>query len=453
MDPDSVLVVHIGAGYHSPKFDLAYRKLLKSSLNSILLEAASLVVESNWLTNTGRGANVDRNGYASLDITYLKAERGKMVDILSLVDVCHYSPTEALFKVKEWLDSEFAADTASSRLGLLRPSSLVYSQFRNFAKLQETDTKKLIRLSTWRAFKKVALIFTSGSGRTSVRREPGTFETNKRHCSSPLGVLETKEIHEDGHESQKGRKLLVDTIEELSLTGAADTEQVVSTREEGSEQMVSTKEENEKQMILSREDKREQTIPLRLRDTEEFTPLGVEDTVGLVQIMPKDDTIRALTSSGGNFFKVPGRISCAGVLGAGVAYTCYGLNQVTVMCTGNGEDIMRMNLAGYLSETLAKELSSDEIPNSLRGALGDTLIHAILKRSANVPLSAVDANYLPTIYVGAIAIIFTPNFKRLVFCHSTESFYFGFKLKGDVEIVKSRKKSSNGKFIHGEYKL
>lgn len=392
MDDKSFFLLHIGAGYHSPKLNAAYRKLLKTAIESHLFQQAATAVEKSWFTNTGRGSNVDRNGYPSLDATYLKVENGKVADILSLFDICDESPTNIITQAKNWLDTEFSIDSISKNFGLLRPLSLVYSQLQLFAGLKSSDPSSLIRPSTKRAFEKVKECFDT-------------------LCSDEAGVTL--------NERTKRPRLSADR----EIVPALPVVKKEITQEEDGAAYLEQVEENK-----------------------------IEDTIGIVEVSYTNDRyeIEAVTSSGGTFFKLPGRVSCAGIYGAGIGFSCRKGTQVVCMCTGNGDDISRMNLASFLSDAIAANQHSLEETSE---SIGDFLVSSIVQRSTMFQLSAVDSNGSPTIYVGAVVTVITATEKFVVYCHSTESFYFAFRLKDGIEIVMSRKGKANGTFLQGEFKI
>lgn len=173
--------------------------------------------------------------------------------------------------------------------------------------------------------------------------------------------------------------------------------------------------------------------------------IPVQDTVGFIDIASE---ITIATSSGGNFFRLPGRVSCAGVFGTGVGFASAGDVQVSCMCSGNGDDIVRMSLGSYLSDAIACKLhESEECVDE-----GELVAHLLEKRAQTFSLAGVDGDLRSMVYVGVIVVIVEGTKSRLVFCHTTETFYFGFRLKGGTEVVLSRN-SRPGRFLHGEYKL
>lgn len=155
----------------------------------------------------------------------------------------------------------------------------------------------------------------------------------------------------------------------------------------------------------------------------------VQDTIGLIEISELKTAIA--TSSGGNFFKLPGRIGCAGVIGCAIDNFENDDISISCMCSGNGEDIIRMSLAKRVTKFF-EHYDGDEYV--------EDLVSLFKKENA---------------YIGIIVIIrFSKSGQgRLIYCHSTESFYFGFKVNGKIEIVLSRLDKPVGKFIRGEYKI
>lgn len=171
--------------------------------------------------------------------------------------------------------------------------------------------------------------------------------------------------------------------------------------------------------------------------------LHVQDTIGIIESDSMDAKIT--TSSGGSFLRPPGRISCAGIYGSGSGYSRVGDVLVICLCSGNGEDIVRMALAAHVSERLAR-IANDEEPD-----LGPTLVNIVEERASTVQLQAVDNNLNSVIYVGVIALVQQGGRETIAFCHSTESFYFGFRGKFGVEVVLSNH-NKVGHFVCGEYR-
>lgn len=79
-----------------------------------------------------------------------------------------------------------------------------------------------------------------------------------------------------------------------------------------------------------------------------------------------------------------------------------------------------MNAAGRIADHIVNNYSADYC---------NALVDIIMQASIDVPLTAVDKYNNTIIYMGAVCVIHDLNSgaKRLVYCHSTESFYFGFR--------------------------
>lgn len=172
---------------------------------------------------------------------------------------------------------------------------------------------------------------------------------------------------------------------------------------------------------------------------------GVQDTVGFIET---GTPVHLACSSGGSFLRLPGRISCAGVYGAGTGFSKAGSVEVFCLCSGNGDDIIKMGLGAHVADNLAVGLlECAEWPE-----LGPILTEIVRNRGLLVCLEAVDLALMSILYVGVIAVVREGQKQRLVFCHSTETFYFGFRSRGKIETVLSRHGKA-GTFVCGEYKM
>mmetsp|Transcript_6582 Transcript_6582/g.8282 ORF Transcript_6582/g.8282 Transcript_6582/m.8282 type:complete len:358 (+) Transcript_6582:93-1166(+) len=173
----------------------------------------------------------------------------------------------------------------------------------------------------------------------------------------------------------------------------------------------------------------------------------IQDTIGIIHI--DNRTTEIATSSGGNFFKLPGRIGCAGVLGAAIGHRTGNGMSVSCMCSGNGEDIIMMDAANRVVNNIINDSNEDYC---------EALVNIILQASMDLPLTAVDDYNNKIIYIGAICLIHDLNSgsKRLVYCHSTDSFYFGFRSHNNKpEVILSRLDSDKvgHVFARGEFKI
>lgn len=159
----------------------------------------------------------------------------------------------------------------------------------------------------------------------------------------------------------------------------------------------------------------------------------VQDTIGLIHQV--GDITSVAASSGGNFLKLPSRIGCAGIIGSGLGIKSNNELEVSCMCSGNGEDIILLNLSNLLINQLLQD--------------PETNIHEFLiAESERVPLNIV-INGKPKLYVGVILLVNhkKDNYKQLIYYHTTESFYFGYRFKDKIKVIQSRNK---GNYALGE---
>lgn len=144
------------------------------------------------------------------------------------------------------------------------------------------------------------------------------------------------------------------------------------------------------------------------------------DTIGLVELAdtPEGATALVVTSSGGNFFKVPGRIGCAGELGSAIEVAVRGPLEIICSCSGNGEDIMIMKLAHYVANRML------DVPD----VYPEDLVDVVLRHAANNSLQARNSRHESIIYIGVLLTIrnLQTGEVRLLYCHLTELFYFGY---------------------------
>lgn len=156
---------------------------------------------------------------------------------------------------------------------------------------------------------------------------------------------------------------------------------------------------------------------------------GISDTIGLIHLQNNTTTIAS--SSGGNFLKLPGRIGCAGIIGASIAFNKSGIANISCMCSGNGEQIIRYKLAQLLVENISSYLEDNY------GECIDKLLCGF-----PVPL-----------YIGFIVVIETLERVQLLYGHTTESFHFGFRVAEDKTKVVMSYAEQKGKLTFGEYIL
>lgn len=171
---------------------------------------------------------------------------------------------------------------------------------------------------------------------------------------------------------------------------------------------------------------------------EEAEDIEVQDTIGMIHRNTQTQTTTIAASSGGNFLKLPGRIGCAGIIGAGLGYRFTNTEDINCMCSGTGEDLIMLNMANYI------------INNWIQGHMDIENFHHIIKLEADKYLLNTSKD---TIYMGAILTIHDKNTRqtRLIYYHTTETFYFGYNNNGDIKIVQSKIGSTN--YVIGEYMI
>lgn len=181
-----------------------------------------------------------------------------------------------------------------------------------------------------------------------------------------------------------------------------------------------------------------------VKELEEFN-IEVQDTIGLISIKGVETKITA--SSGGNFFKLPGRIGCAAIIGSGIAFRKHNDLTVSCLCSGNGEDIVKMSLATRVVENVTS--SYEDIHAKMLGDIVLTMVD-------NVRLQSTDERRGAFANIGVICVTHdrTTNVKHLLFCHNTPTFYFGFNYNGKIKVVLSKLKvDKEAKVMTGEYNL
>lgn len=157
-------------------------------------------------------------------------------------------------------------------------------------------------------------------------------------------------------------------------------------------------------------------------------PHEISDTIGITYISDNETTI--VTSSGGNFFKLPGRIGCAGVIGAAIARKKLDDCEICCMCSGNGEQIIKSKLAW-------------EIANNIYNVAGDEYGEYLERK-------VYELN--PKFYVGFIIILNYQSRVQLLYGHTTPTFYFGFRSPNQTRVILSSS-DKLGHFTFGEYSL
>lgn len=157
----------------------------------------------------------------------------------------------------------------------------------------------------------------------------------------------------------------------------------------------------------------------------------VNDTIGSIVIDMSLNRTTLATTSGGHFFKLPGRIGCAGIIGAAIYHEEIEGLQISCMCSGNGEQIIKNSLAQSIVKTIS---DMDEVEYGAR------LEKLILEKT-------------PDIYCGFIVVLRRSNGRiQLLYGHTTETFYFGTRINDSTRVILSCAEQE-GKLTFGEYKL
>ncbi|CDK28979.1 unnamed protein product [Kuraishia capsulata CBS 1993] len=151
----------------------------------------------------------------------------------------------------------------------------------------------------------------------------------------------------------------------------------------------------------------------------------INDTVGAICLTRTGHTFAA-SSSGGNTLKYPGRLGCASIVGASIFACSNDDVRVSVMCSGNGEDIIQADLARYCCRYILDHSRSDKMVCVL-------LEEAISGAFEKVQLTAVNGERSPIVYAGAVGFLqrLTDAAPTSVFyAYTTESFVFAFSSPG-----------------------
>ncbi|QPG73555.1 hypothetical protein FOA43_000867 [Brettanomyces nanus] len=159
----------------------------------------------------------------------------------------------------------------------------------------------------------------------------------------------------------------------------------------------------------------------------------VSDTVGVCVIEP-GRCIVAGTSSGGNLFKEPGRIGCAGVVGAGIYTATVADCTACIMCSGNGEDIVQMQLARSVCEYVLAKHEEYSRQQQEQPLLCQLVARYVKHESHKYKLRALDEKYHETLYVGLVGYLemteeeSSSSRRKLIFYyHTTHTMLFAYK--------------------------
>lgn len=149
------------------------------------------------------------------------------------------------------------------------------------------------------------------------------------------------------------------------------------------------------------------------------------DTIG---VLWKDVTgTHLVTSLGGHFFKVPGRVGCSGIVGAAIEHMIGPNVEICCMCSGNGEDIIKTRLAASVAIAFASHAAVQKEVNHAQFLVEAVRAHGKIY----APLASTCG-----FYVGVLVLLtYSDGRTFLVYCHSTESFIFGFRDRTDHKRV------------------
>lgn len=129
-------------------------------------------------------------------------------------------------------------------------------------------------------------------------------------------------------------------------------------------------------------------------------------------------------------FKPTGRVGCAGVVGSAVFSTGDTHCTVTVMCSGNGEDIIQLDLARSVCEYLVNNAGQ-----LTEGPVCELVANCVYENSKKCRLLARDDLGNQILYVGLVGYIeWTEKIRksRLVFYfHTTPTMVFGYRSRVD----------------------
>ncbi|ODV97244.1 hypothetical protein PACTADRAFT_1816 [Pachysolen tannophilus NRRL Y-2460] len=143
----------------------------------------------------------------------------------------------------------------------------------------------------------------------------------------------------------------------------------------------------------------------------------ITDTVG-VSISDSWGNMVSSSSSGGNFFKPKGRIGCAAIVGSSNYNLIQNGYSISIMCSGNGEDIISMDLARFLCYYIVEKIESSTL------SVSQLCKEGIIKHSKKTILKANN------LYIGCCGYIKINDRYVIFIVHSTESFIVGYKQLG-----------------------
>ena len=164
-------------------------------------------------------------------------------------------------------------------------------------------------------------------------------------------------------------------------------------------------------------------------DDDQTKTHTIQDTIGVSVILPNRYALTG-ASSGGNMLKPSGRVGCAGIVGAGAFSTGNSRCTVTVMCSGNGEDIIQMDLARSVGEYLV-----DNVDKVTESPVCELVANHVYEQSKKCDLLAVDDSGNHVLYVGVVGYMEwveeTRKSRLFFYFHTTPTMVFGVRSRVD----------------------
>lgn len=416
-----VVVVHIGAGRDNTVNRSKRKRLVLYALDTLLLLECSECIEMSSLTNTGYGSNLNLLGSVECDASFITHDTNGRTQGSLLGIVGQRFPISCTVSVFEMLGRQYNESWLNR--GLSCPVSLLYQQVVRIIPSWNISSSNLnLPLAQAIYSKHIAsllgdaiinsddentcLVINPSRIKAAVKELAGTQKDVFTSISEGRNVLDNIPNQDDINDSMK------DDVSSFSTHGEAG--------------------------IFDRS---------LIDHSHKLSIDTITDTVGV--IWGDTNKLQIATSSGGHFFKIPGRVGCSGIVGAGIDHYRDEKVQLCCMCSGNGEDIIKTNLASAIIDSFvfAKAFSADV-------DLGKLLVDTVRARGIRFePLTSKQG-----FYVGVIVLLSLINGQEyLIYCHSTESFIFGFKDdQGKKRIVASLLQvphQAGIKFVHGEYRL
>lgn len=398
-----VLLIHIGAGNHGSLRKQQYRKLIQQALLLGLAMAALEILERLEFTNTGYGSSLNLNGAVECDASF----------IMSLVPLSNHQTPAVGTPSDVFLDSVSVdpLDRNSSRLPLLVLLASPDGLLVNERKLYPTKRLRLDSMASARVPVVEDSLRVAGLRSPPQRGTVVGIHDSATPITTAVKVFEgISQLYDDRNFRRYG--ITVPLLINYRCIEPDDPYFADLPRLDP-KSLILPPAQQFYDLVCSR---------LAVGGSPPKADAQVLDTIGLAEITPLETTV--LTLSGGNFFKLPGRIGCAGEVGGAVDLFHQNDYEVACMCLGNGEDIMTMKLSHEIVRQVGKH-PEDSYP--------EDIVHIIEDLREGFNLQAVNTKLETIVYVGVVVTIhnLTTGEVRILYCHLTESFYFGFHNHGD----------------------